>query len=175
MRLGGGPAALSLLGLLAVVAAILDLGEPAAFGVGAVEDEHPVALVAEPGGDPQEALEGMLVPAVHGEAESCQPAADGAGTQPMEHGRLTQDLERVALTGQQQAMQEDGQGQAGPDTHAFRVSQKAPVKPLYGGSDRSNNQDRHLLGDGKQLASCFLSTKRCLFLGTPSKAQRYWL
>src|SRR4051794_7551224 len=108
MRLGGGPAALFLLGLLAVAAGVLDLGEPAALRIGAVEDEYPVALVAKAGGDRQEALEGMLVPAVHGEAGSSQPAADGASTEPMKHGRLAEDLERVAFHGEEQAVQKDG-------------------------------------------------------------------
>src|SRR5262249_6857548 len=118
VRLGAGTTALLGLGLLAVVAGVLDLGQAAALGVGAVEDGKPGPIATQTCGAGEQAAAGVLVPAVDGEAQPCQPAADGAGAAPVQQGSLAEDGQGVAFDGQEQAVQEDGQGQAGPDPEA---------------------------------------------------------
>jgi hypothetical protein len=47
----------------------------------------------------------------------------------------------MTLGSEEQAVEENRQGEAGPDAEAGGIGQKALVKSLYGGSNRSNNHE----------------------------------
>ena len=152
-----------------------DVGQAAALGVGAVEDSKVRASATQTGSDSEQAAAGELVPAVDGETQACQPAADGAGAAAVQKSGLAEGLQGVAFDGEEQAVQEEGHDQASPDAVAIGFGNTIPAETLYGGGKRSDNHGRHRLATVGRFGRCLLCTTRCLFREARQKAQGYWM